>query len=123
MKPLRAFRPALNRWARRRQGLDPDPVVLSTRRIYILPTGLGMMYGSMVFLMMLGAMNYGNNLALGLTFLLGALGLVSMHHCHRTLAGLSMASTASEAVFAGQTARWRYWPCSDPPECDGNDAC
>ena len=108
MKLLPTFRPALNRWARKRQGLDSDPVVLSTRRIYILPTGLGVMYGSMVFLMMLGAMNYGNNLALGLTFLLGALGLVSMHHCHRTLAGLSIGSAASEAVFVGQNARLRF---------------
>ena len=57
----------------------------------------------MLFAMFLGAMNYANNLALGLTFLLGALGLTAMHYCHRNLAGVHVRSAASEPVFAGQT--------------------
>jgi uncharacterized protein (DUF58 family) len=61
----------------------------------------------MIFAMFLGAMNYGNNLALGLTFLLGALALTAMHHCHRNLAGVHVRSAANEPVFAGQTARFR----------------
>ncbi len=108
MRFLPDLRPALNRWARKRQGTDPDPVVLSTRRIYILPTALGLVYGLMIVLMMLGSMNYGNNLALGLTFLLGALGMVGMHHCQRTLAGLRIVSAGSEAIFAGQQAHFRF---------------
>mgnify|MGYP000565276051 CR=1 FL=1 len=94
-------------WARRRQGLDADPVVLSGRRIYILPTGLGVAFASMVFAMFLGAMNYANNLALGLAFTLGALGLTAMHYCHRNLAGVRLLSAACEPVFAGQVARFR----------------
>ncbi len=61
----------------------------------------------MLFAMFLGAMNYGNNLALGLTFMLGALGLTAMHHCHRNLAGLRITSGVSEPVFAGDLARFR----------------
>lgn len=61
----------------------------------------------MIFAMFLGAMNYGANLALGLAFLLGALGLTAMQHCHRNLAGVLIHSAASEPVFAGQTARFR----------------
>jgi uncharacterized protein (DUF58 family) len=57
--------------------------------------------------MFLGAMNYANNLALGLTFMLGALSLTAMHYCHRNLAGVQIRSAASEPVFAGQTARFR----------------
>src|SRR4051812_9944336 len=104
--PVAKLRSILNHWARKRQGPDPDPVILHRKRIYILPTGSGILYGLMVFVMMLGAMNYGNNLALGLTFLLGALGVVAMHHCHRMLAGLKIASAATDPVFAGQTARF-----------------
>ena len=61
----------------------------------------------MLFAMFLGAMNYANNLALGLTFMLGALALTAMHYCHRNLAGMLIRSAASEPVFAGQTARFR----------------
>jgi uncharacterized protein (DUF58 family) len=61
----------------------------------------------MVFAMFLGAMNYGNNLALALCFILGGLGLTAMHHSHRNLAGIKIRAAGSEPVFAGQTARFR----------------
>jgi uncharacterized protein (DUF58 family) len=94
-------------WARKRHGDDADPTTLSSRRIYILPTGLGVAFGAMIFAMFLGAMNYGNNLALALAFLLGALGLTAMHHCHRNLAGIRIRAGASEPTFAGGRARFR----------------
>jgi uncharacterized protein (DUF58 family) len=94
------------RWARRRQGEDPDPVRLTAKRIYLLPTGLGIAYAVMVFAMIIGAMNYANNLALGLAFLLGALGLVAMHYCHGNVVGLKLAAAATEPVFVGQQARF-----------------
>ena len=80
---------------------------LSGRRIYIVPSALGIAFTLMLFAMFLGAMNYANNLALGLTFMLGALALTAMHYCHRNLAGVQLRSAASEPVFAGQTARFR----------------
>lgn len=94
-------------WQRRRHGIDSDPTTLSNRRIYIVPSGLGVAFAAMIFAMFVGAMNYGNNLALALTFLLGALGLTAMHHCHRNLAGLRLASAVTEPVFAGHLARFR----------------
>lgn len=63
------------------------------------------MYAVAVIAMGLGGMNYGNNLALMLAFLLAALGFVAMHHCHRNLAGLRVHSMANEPVFAGQVAQ------------------
>lgn len=93
-------------WLRRRQGQDSNPVTLASRRIYILPTGLGLGFAGMLLLMSLGAMNYANNLALGLAFLLASVALVAMHHCHRTLVGLSVSGSALEPVFAGQQARF-----------------
>lgn len=93
-------------WARRRHRVDADPLTIPTRRVYILPTRLGLMYSGMLFLMFLGAMNYSNNLALGLTFILASMGLVAMHHCQRNLAGLRIASTITQPVFAGQMAHF-----------------
>lgn len=94
-------------WARKRHGIDADPLILSGRRIYIVPTALGIAFALMLFAMFLGAMNYANNLALGLTFMLGALSLTAMHYCHRNLAGVLIRAAASEPVFVGQTARFR----------------
>lgn len=94
-------------WARKRHGIDPDPSIVTGRRIYILPTALGTGFGLMVFAMFLGAMNYANNLALALAFMLGSLAITAMHHCQRNLAGVRIRCAASEPVFAGQTARFR----------------
>lgn len=94
-------------WAQRRHGIDPDPVVLSGRRIYIVPTRLGIAFALMIFAMFLGAMNYANNLALGLAFTLASLGLTAMHYCHRTIAGLKFSAGVCEPVFAGQLAHFR----------------
>ncbi len=96
------------RWARRRQGPDPVPVRLAPRRVYILPTGVGITYAIMVFAMLLGSMNYNNSMAFALTFLLAALGLVAMHHCQRNIAGLVVGYAGAESVFAGDPARLRF---------------
>lgn len=101
------LRGRIRAWAHRRHGIDTDPVILSARRIYIVPSALGIAFALMLLLMFLGAMNYANNLALGLTFMLGALSLTAMHHCHRNLAGLRVRAAASRPVFAGQHARFR----------------
>ena len=95
-------------WIRRRQGPDADPVQLDRRRIYILPTPLGVAYATMLFAMVLGGLNYGNNLGLGLAFLLVSLGLVVMHHCHGTLSGLALRLAATESAFAGGEVTFRY---------------
>jgi uncharacterized protein (DUF58 family) len=106
-RALAALRKRTRQWARKRHGIDSDPLILSSRRIYIVPSSLGIAFSLMLFAMFLGAMNYANNLALGLTFMLGALALTAMHYCHRNLAGIQIRSAASEPVFAGQTARFR----------------
>lgn len=95
------------RWAKRRQGRDSAVTVLRPGRVYILPTGVGVVFALMVFAMLLGSMNYNNNLSFVLTFLLIALGLVSMHQCQRNLVGLELSFAGAEPVFAGQAAEFR----------------
>ena len=91
-------------WIRRRQGPDRGPVTLRRGRIYILPTGLGVAFGLMLFAMLLGSLNYANNLGLGLTFLLASLALVTMQACHRNLEALIANEAGTEPPFAGQDA-------------------
>jgi uncharacterized protein (DUF58 family) len=94
-------------WARKRQGTDSHSTRLLSNRVYILPTGVGLIYGLMTFAMLLGSMNYNNNLSFLLTFVLVSLGLVSMHQCQRNLVGLEVSFAGAEPVFAGQLAEFR----------------
>jgi uncharacterized protein (DUF58 family) len=89
-------------WILRRQGADAGPVVLRRGRIYILPTPLGLAYAAMVFAMLLGGINYNNNLGLAFAFLLAGVGLVAMHHCHGTLEGLGLSLHSTESAFVGR---------------------
>ena len=103
----RRLRLLSRRWARKRHGVDTEPLTLPSRRIYIVPTGMGIAFALMLTAMFIGAMNYANNLALGLTFLLGSLALTAMHYCHRNLAGLVIRSANTEPVFAGDDATFQ----------------
>ena len=102
------FRRLVHGWIRRRQGADRGPVTLRRGRIYILPTGLGVAFGLMLFAMLLGSLNYSNNLALGLTFLLASLALVTMQACHRNLEALVAREAGTEPSFAGQDAIFQF---------------
>ena len=88
---------------RRRQGQDLLPVRLERRRLYILPTRAGVGFGALLLLMLLAGLNYGNSLALFLTFLLAAFTLVVMQLCHRNLLGVTVLSANAPAVFARET--------------------
>lgn len=102
------FRRRVDGWIRRRQGMDRGPVTLRRGRIYILPTGLGLAFGLMLLAMLLGSLNYSNNLGLGLTFLLASLGLVAMQACHRNLESLVACEAGTDPPFAGQDAVFRF---------------
>jgi uncharacterized protein (DUF58 family) len=97
----------VRRWARKRQGTDADTTRLRPGRVYILPTGVGLLFGLMSFAMLLGSMNYNNNLSFVLTFLLIGIGFVAMHQCQRNLVGLELTFAGTEPVFAGQSMRFR----------------
>jgi len=94
-------------WILRRQGRDAETVVLRRGRIYILPTQLGVAYATMVFAMLVGGLNYGNNLGLGFAFLLAGVGLTAMHHCHGTLQGLALRLHTTESAFVGRRVAFR----------------
>ncbi len=100
-------RRVMQRWARRRQGPDSLTTRLRPTRVYILPTGVGLVFGLMSLAMLLGSMNYNNNLSFVMTFLLAGLGLVSMHQCQRNLVDLELRFAGIHPVFAGQPASFR----------------
>ena len=95
-------------WVRRRHGPDSAPLSLHRRRLYILPTAQGLVFALLVFTMLLGSMNYDNAMGYLLTFLLGGMGMVTMHHAHRNLLGLSVQPLGANPVFAGETLIFRF---------------
>lgn len=86
----------------RRRAHEALPVVLGQRRIYVLPTRFGIGFGTMLIVMLLGALNYNNNAALLLTCLLGAASAQSMYGAFRALHGLCLETVRAEPVEAGQ---------------------
>jgi len=79
-------------------------VTLARQGIYLLPTRHGLLFAAMLAVMLLGATNYNNSLGFLLTFLLAALGLISVFYTYGNLAGLRVHSGHAAPVFAGQAA-------------------
>ena len=103
-----ALRARSNEWILKRQGTDDSSVLLHRRRIYILPTRAGLLFAAVVLMLLIGSLNYANNMGFALTFLLTAVGLVAMHHCHGNLAGLSISFKQAKPVFAGDKAQFEF---------------
>jgi len=57
--------------------------------------------------MLLGAMNYNNNMGFALTFLLAGIGIVSIYQCHRNLADVVLHYGGAHSVFAGDPMQFR----------------
>lgn len=74
------------------------------REILILPTGHGVLFGVILLLMLTGSVNYDLSLGLLLTFLLGAMALISILHTYRNLARLRISVGRNPPVFAGSQA-------------------
>ncbi|MBS0399011.1 MAG: DUF58 domain-containing protein, partial [Proteobacteria bacterium] len=72
-----AFMHAIRRWAARRHGIDRLPHRVTRRRIYIVPTRSGALLAALLFAMVIAALNYGSNLALGFAFLMASLSVVA----------------------------------------------
>ncbi len=85
--------------------LEPGPVRLNSRRLYILPTRPGLVFGLLLLGLLVGAINYGLSLAYLFTFWFAGLAVVAMLHTHGNLSGLLLAARPSTPIFAGESAR------------------
>lgn len=94
------------RWISQR--IPPSRQVrLNQKRIFIIPTAQGAMFGVLLILLLLVAINYQNSLAYGLAFLLLSVFVVAILHTWRNLAGLQLAAGELPNVFAGEQACFR----------------
>ncbi len=81
---------------------------INPSNVYILPTSFGLAYTVLLILLLIGSINYSNNLGFLLTFFLAAIALITMVHTWRNIAGLSIKSIRLDPVFSGHTANFTF---------------
>ncbi len=84
--------------------IDKGELLLSQRRIYILPTGPGLGFGALLLVLLIGSINYNLGLGYALTFLALSCALVDLVLTWRNLAYLRLNPVRAPNVFAGQEA-------------------
>jgi uncharacterized protein (DUF58 family) len=89
------------RWVTRRHRADGRRALITRDRVYILPTRQGYMLLAVLLVMLLGSINYSNNMAFLLTFLIVGIGHNAMWYTHRNLLGLKVTVLPVQPVFAG----------------------
>jgi uncharacterized protein (DUF58 family) len=91
-------------WRTKATARDKGSVLLNQRRVYILPTRAGLGFCALLFILLVGSINYNLGLGFGLTFVAGACALVDMVQTTRNLAGLVLSPGRAPDVFAGEDA-------------------
>ena len=89
-----------------REKISSLPLVLTQRRIYVLPTKTALAFTLVVFAMLIGAINYGLGLGHALVFLLIGMAFVGMVHTFRNLIALEINAHEAAPVFAGDIAHF-----------------
>lgn len=108
-KPLyqRVFHPM--NWFMSRLPKDPNHIVLDRKRIYIIPSKLGYIFGVMLVVMLAASINYSASLGFMLTFTLSSMVLVIMLHTFRNLRHLHIKIGTASNVFVGENLQF---PCT-----------
>jgi uncharacterized protein (DUF58 family) len=92
---------------RRRRGITHWPFTFEYRHIYVVPTVFGFGFGLMLVLTALGGLNFNNNMALLVVFILASIGQLTTLLAYRNLVGVIITSVRAEPVFEGDRAIFR----------------
>ncbi|HEY3487489.1 MAG TPA: DUF58 domain-containing protein [Gammaproteobacteria bacterium] len=76
---------------------------------YILPNRYGVLFGIILYGMLMGSINYANSMGFLLTFLLAGICMVGMLATFRNLINIKISTGKNEPVFAGETAVFNLW--------------
>ncbi len=104
------FSASIDRYIKRRYAYSGE-TRLGRKRVFILPTYFGSIYALTVIIMLIGALNYNNNPAFMLAFMLFSIGLITTFHTYRNLSLLSFRPIKSIPSFAGHPVQ--YWVLID----------
>lgn len=93
------------RWLDQRIPVERS-VTLNQRRVFIFPDRPGLFFLLVLAVMLVAAINYQNNMAFALTFLLFSLFIVAILHTFSNLSGLQLEALRVQSTFAGSTAEF-----------------
>lgn len=96
----------INKWLFQLRDAEPGEVFLNQRRVFILPTRPGLMFGVVLILLFLGSVNYNLSLGFALTFMIAACAVIDLHLTFRNLAHLHLSAGRATSVFAGEDAQF-----------------
>jgi uncharacterized protein (DUF58 family) len=99
----------LHAWIGRRMPEKSSSVKLNIHSTYILPTRYGVLFGIILYGMLMSAINYSNSMGFLLTFLLTGICLTGMLFTFRNLITIKISTGKNPAVFAGETAFFNLW--------------
>ena len=100
-----------DRWVlervRARRGVTALPHTLEYRHIYVMPTRFGFWFAVLLALMLIGGLNFNNNMTLLLGFLLASIALLTTLLAYRNLVGVTLHGVLAKPVFCGEVATFR----------------
>lgn len=102
---IESLRQSFRNWIFRPR-IEQGTIVLTQRRIFIIPTKQGFSLAAMLLLTLIGDINYNLSLGYVLTFLVTMMAVMSMLHAFRNLAHLEIRAGRVDPVFCGQTAQF-----------------
>lgn len=85
---------------------EPLPLRLPQRRVFVLPTRAGWIFGLTLLAMLTASINYTLSLGFALTFLLAGVGIASIFHAFRTLIHLDIDAGPCPPVHCGEPGRF-----------------
>lgn len=94
-------------------------VVLGQRSIFILPSKTGWVFGGLLALLLVTAINYQNSMIYALVFWLFAIALSAMIFTYRNLSGLNIKTSFAIKGFAGDKVEIPIRICSDKGKRQG----
>lgn len=95
----------LQNWLLRRFNQPQSEVFLQSNNIFVIPNKYGLLLGAMLFVLLLGAMNYSNSMTFMLTFLIVGIALIALYQNFSNLSQLKVSARTNPAIFAGDSAK------------------
>lgn len=123
----RLIRSRWQRWINRRIPRS-DAQLLTQKNLFILPTAPGVVFGMLLLIMLITAINYQNSLIYLVTFLLGAVLVGAMYQTHRNLSGIELTLVQAGEGFAGNEILFRLRVAAGKDDAialtlSGDDVC
>lgn len=102
----RSVRGKTDRWLFKMPAVETGEVLLTRRRVFILPTGAGIGYFALVLVLLIASTNYNLSLGFALTFAVAVCAVVDMYFTYRNLVLLRLLAGRAQPVFAGEAAQF-----------------